>query len=164
MGNTFQFKMALTKNPSGVLGDLEVSTPGATYERRMSGKVMYADTENKKVLRFSAEPLANGRSTSLELTYDAVSKSASIQARNNFLFNKEMIATMAFQNQTNKISTQYGIVSSLKYASYKMEHVTKYVNKPTGHMFLSKTTYAPNKFLSSSLEINTADKKVIYNF
>lgn len=155
---TFQFLVNMNKQANGLDGVIEFSAPGATYERKMNGKISYSDVNSKKVLTLTTEPF--GKVSSVEFTYDGVSRSASIQARNNFFTTKDVVATLSIKNQTNAISTQYGILASLHNDEYKLEHMIKYIKIATGHKVVSSTTYAPGKIVSGSLEYNRVDKKL----
>ena len=154
---TFQFQTKMTTESNGLQGVIEFSTPGALYERKLKGAMLYTDIKDKKVLTLSTERF--GKTGSIEFSYNSTSHRTSIEAKNNFVTTKDMVARIVYFNETNTVK-EYGIEVSAEYDWYKFLHVTKYMKMEDGPMLESKTEYAPEKNIITSLAYNPAEKKL----
>lgn len=155
---TWQFLVAMTKKKTGTTGKIEFSTPGAAYERKLNGQMVYSDVDSTKSLQLSTERY--GKRAEINFSYNTFTRAAAIETKNNFLTPKDFVTKLEYFNRANKVSQHSGVSFTTEYDWYKFEHVTKYVRKTTGHMLHSSTMYYPKKSVTGVLEYNTKDQKV----
>lgn len=155
---TWQFLIKMTKKSADMTtGIIEFSTPGATYERRMSGEMAYSTIGNNKNLILS---VGSDKKAALELSYNTETRRTAIITKNNLFSTKDVTTKLIYFNQTTGQSSQYGLTYSAEYDWYKFTHTTKFVTKTTGYKVETTTTYYPDKSVSGSIEWNTNEKKL----
>jgi len=160
---TFQFLMTMRKNANSLDGVIEMSTPGAVYERRLMGRMRASEVDNVKTVVLSSDNL--GKTGSVSLSYNTVTRRTAIETRNNFFTPKDVVSRLVYFNESNLLNQQYGLEASFEYGWYKFIHVTKYVRQATSHAIVTKTTYYPGKenTIKTSIEYNTQDNKITAN-
>ena len=155
---TWQFLVSLTKKQQVTTGMIGFSTPGAKYERKINGEMLYSQIGNTKSLTFKTEKF--NKKASIEFSYNTVTHRSAIITKNNLFANKDLITKLVYFNQTKGTIRQYGLLCSSEYDWYKFEHVTKFVRKPTSYIFKTSTMYYPKKTVSGTVEFDTEERKL----
>jgi hypothetical protein len=155
---TFQLMATMSRQGSGIGGVVEFSTPGAVYERKLSGRMLYTDINNQKALTLSTERF--GKTGAVKVSYNTVSRRTSVEMKHNFLTTKDITTRILFFNDTSSTSSQMGIQVSGEYDWYKFKHVTKVVVKDEKYLVETHTQYMPKKSVTAALEFNTAEKQM----
>ena len=155
---TWQFLVSLTKKQQVTTGMIEFSTPGAKYERKINGDILYSRIGNTKSLTLKTEKF--NKKASIEFSYNTVTHRSAIITKINLFANKDLITKLVYFNQTTETTRQYGVLCSSEYDWYKFEHVTKFVRKPISYIFKTSTMYYPKKTVSGMVEFDTEERKL----
>jgi hypothetical protein len=152
---TFQFKTTMKKIPYGVEGEIEFSTPGAFYERKVNGKMLYTDVDNNKVFAVSSEALG-----SVRFSFNGLSKATSVEAKTN-VFKKDLITRFEYFNVQNDNKFEFGVKGLAQIGDiYKFTHESKIVLLQSESSFEMTTGYAPNKVINAALRYTNVDQKL----
>ena len=155
---TWQFLVSLTRKQQETTGMIEFSTPGAKYERKINGEMLYSRIGNTRSLTLKTEKF--NKKASIEFSYNTVTHRSAIITKTNLFANKDLITKLIYFNQTTGTIRQYGLLCSSEYDWYKFEHVTKFVRKPTSYIFKTSTMYYPKKTVSGTVEFDTEERKL----
>jgi hypothetical protein len=150
---TFQFLTTMTKVANGIEGVVEFSAPGATYERKLNGKMLYTTAGDDKVLTLSA-----ARVGSVRFSHNVVTRTSSVEAKNTIM-GKEMIGRVVLFNVAKPTGQNIGIKLVGKYGDMKAEHVTKVV-KHQGAYALETMTELNGQKASGALKFSPRENKL----
>jgi hypothetical protein len=159
---TYEFLAKLSKRGDTTNGILSLSTPGATYERKIEGDMSYTIKGTQHTLIVgSSNALGNtGKRTEIEASYDTVSHSVKMAARSDLLTKTMFEYDFSLFNETNPTGRAFGARSSVAYGKYKYSAESKMVATKTGGMLITSATYYPGKSVTGTLELNTISNKV----
>ena len=159
---TYQFLVSMEKKGKETVGNIEFSTPGAYYDRKVGGVMRYSEVWGVKNLIFSTEK--SGKTGSVQFNLNPNTKRAFVEARSDFFTPKEVVSRLEAYQTGNMVSKQYGVSYSFNYDWYTFQHVSKFVQKESGYMFQTTTTYYPKKSIVSVVEYMTKENKLVLRF
>ena len=159
---TYQFLVQMEKKGKETVGEIEFSTPGAYYDRKVGGVMKYSDIWGVQNLIFSTEK--SGKTGSMQFNYNPNTKRAFMEARSDFFTPKEVVSRLEAYQTGNMVSQQYGLSYSFNYDWYTFQHVSKFMKKESGYMFQTTTTYYPKKSIVGVVEYMTKENKLVLRF
>jgi hypothetical protein len=159
---TYQFLAQLQKKGDVTNGVISLSTPGATYERKMEGDMSYAIANNVHTLTVGTNNAlgSTGKRAELEVSYDAISHTVKLGSKTDLITPSFINYDFSLFNETSPAGRAFGVRAGISYDKYKYSTETKVVKTKTGAMLMSSATYYPGKTITGTLEFNQISKKV----
>ena len=163
---TYEFLAKLSKKGDVTKGELSLSTPGASYERKIEGDMTYSVDGSLHTMTIGSSNAlgSSGKRTEVEASYDTVSHSVKIGAKSDLLTPSFVTYDFSLFNETNPAGRAFGVRSTVAYDKYKYTAESKVVKTKTGGLLMSSINYYPGKAITGTLEFNSLSNKVFARF